>query len=246
MFVFLCIYALSIAVEVFFSILFKKALYDVKDTIVNLALGLLAVLIRVATKGLWLSVWMFFYQLAWIKISETVWTWLLLFIANEFVYYWFHRFSHENKFLWAVHVNHHSSTRLNFTTAARVPFLNFIFHNLFWIPLVLLGFNPIMIFTVETIGFLFAFYQHTTLIGNIPVIEWLFNTPSHHRVHHASNEEYRNKNYGNALIIFDRMFGTFKAEDKNVEPVYGIDENINSSNLLIIIFHQWITIFRKQ
>ena len=162
------------------------------------------------------------------------------------MYYWFHRFSHENKFLWAVHVNHHSSEKLNFTTAARVPFFNLILHNLFWIPLLFAGFNPLMIFAVENINFLFAFIQHTQIIKKIPYLDFIFNTPSHHRVHHSANKEYLNKNYGSTLIIFDRIFGTFKEEKDDIIIKYGISKNINTYNPLKVIFHEWINIFKQK
>lgn len=244
--IFAGVYTLSIALEILFSVRSHRGLYDFNDSIVNLVLGVLAVAIRLVTKGLWLALWLYLYQFAPFKIGNNGWSWLALFIANEFVYYWFHRLSHENRFLWAVHVNHHSSEKLNFTTAARVPLLNFIFHNIFWIPLVMIGFDPVMIFTVESVGFLFAFYQHTQLIGKLPVADWVLNTPAHHRVHHACNPEYRNKNYGNVLIVFDRLFGTFKAEDEKVKPVYGLEENLGTYNLLTVIFHEWIAIWKKK
>ncbi|HEY0744032.1 MAG TPA: sterol desaturase family protein, partial [Chryseosolibacter sp.] len=136
--------------------------------------------------------------------------------------------------------------KLNFTTAARVPLLNFVLHNVFWIPLVLIGFDPFMIFTVESIGFLFAFYQHTQVIGKMRMVDWILNTPSHHRVHHASNPAYRNKNYGNVLIIFDRLFGTFKAEDEKIKPVYGLEENLGTYNLLVVVFHEWAALWHKK
>lgn len=244
--IFCCTYGLSVAGEVVFSLYFKKGLYNVTDSLINLTLGLLAVVIRIATKGFWLGLWFYLHAFAIFHIEESMWSWTGLFLANEFVYYWFHRLSHEKRFLWAVHVNHHSSQKMNFTTAARVPFLNFIFHNVFWIPLVLVGFHPAMIFAVETLGFLFAFYQHTQMIGKIPVFELMFNTPSHHRVHHASNPEYRNKNFGNVLIVFDRIFGTYKAEDNKIKPVYGLEHNLESHDLITVIFHEWKAIWQNK
>ena len=102
-----------------------------------------------------------------------------------------------------------------------------------------------MIFTVETIGFLFAFLQHTQLIGRLPVFDLVFNSPSHHRVHHASNPEYINKNYGGVLIIFDRLFGTFKDEDRSVPTRFGLIKNISTYNLFKVIFHEWVDILKK-
>ena len=244
--VFLCIYIAAIIIEALYSYRSQKKLYSFKDSFVNIFLGIVGVLNRLLTKGAWLALWIYLYQFSFFKISESIWSWLLLFCLNEFVYYWFHRFSHENKYLWAIHVNHHSSEKLNFTTAARLPFFNLILHNIFWIPLLFIGFNPMMIFTVENLGFLFTFIQHTQLIKKIPYVDYIFNTPSHHRVHHASNLEYVNKNYGNIFIIFDRIFGTFTEEDDNVMIRYGISKNIKTYNPLKVIFHEWIDIIKQK
>ncbi len=245
-YIFLAVYLTAITIEALYSYYTKKKLYDVKDSLVNIFLGVSGVLMRVLTKGVWLALWIYLYQFAPFKVKESFWSWVLLFLLNEFVYYWFHRFSHENKYLWAVHVNHHSSEKLNFTTAARLPFFNLILHNFFWIPLLFLGFSPMMIFTVENINFLFAFVQHTQVIKKLPYLDFVFNTPSHHRVHHSSNEEYLNKNYGSTLIIFDRMFGTFKNEKDDIVIKYGIPKNIKTYNPLKVIFHEWLNIFKQK
>lgn len=244
--VFLVIYFAAMLMEFFFSQRNKRKYYELKDTLVNLSLGVIAVAFRFLTKGLWLALWIYLYQFTPYKISEAWLAWIILLLGNEFVYYWFHRLSHENRFLWAVHVNHHSSEMMNISTAARVPFLNIILHNVFWIPLLFFGFNPTMIFTVETVSFLFSFMQHTQVIGKLPIIDLVFNTPSHHRVHHASNPDYLNKNYRNVLIIFDRLFGTFKDEDPTRQTRYGLVNNIHSYNLIKIIFHEWIDLLKSK
>jgi sterol desaturase/sphingolipid hydroxylase (fatty acid hydroxylase superfamily) len=244
-FIFIGVFVLAIILEITYSLVGHKNLYNFRDTMVNLSLGILAILTRALTIGVWLAIWSYLYQFSIIKIPENVWSWGLLFLLNEFLYYWFHRISHKNKFLWAVHVNHHSSEKLNFTTAARVPFFNLILHNIFWIPLLFLGFNPLMIFTVENISFLFAFFQHTETIKKIPYVEYLFNTPSHHRVHHSTNDKYINKNYGNTLIIFDRIFGTFKEENEVDTIKYGLVKNIKTYNLFKVIFHEWVAIYKR-
>lgn len=243
---FAAVYIIAIIIEVGFSLRYKLELYDLKDTLVNLSLGCLAVVTRVLGKGLWLGLWIYLYQFAPYRIGETTGSWMALFLSNEFIYYWFHRLSHQNKFLWAVHVNHHSSEKMNFSTAARVPFMNIILHNVFWIPLLFVGFSPVMIFTIETIGFLFAFFQHTQMIRSIPLFELVFNSPSHHRVHHASNPEYMNRNYGNVLIVFDRLFGTFKGEDHHIKTKFGLQKNILTYNLVTVIFHEWVSIVTKK
>jgi sterol desaturase/sphingolipid hydroxylase (fatty acid hydroxylase superfamily) len=243
--IFLGIYFTAIIIEALYSHLFNKGLYERRDSFVNIVLGTAGILIKLSIKGAWLMLWLFLYQFSLFKIPETVWSWVILFLLNEFLYYWFHRLSHEKRWLWAIHVNHHSSEKLNFTTAARIPLFSHLVHIIFWISLVLIGFNPVMIFTIENFGFLFAVIQHTQVIKKTPLLDLVFNTPSHHRVHHSSNEEYLNKNYGNVLIIFDRLFGTFKNERDDVAIKFGITKNIRSYNLLKVIFHEWGDMLRQ-
>ena len=134
---------------------------------------------------------------------------------------------------------------MNFSVATRTPFLNAVYHILFWIPLPFIGFNPVDILIVETLSFFFAFIQHTTVIPKLGgVVEWIFNTPSHHRVHHAVNVKYINKNYGNVLIIFDRLFKTFEKETE--EPIYGLTKNPIDRRIINIIFHEWKSIFKRR
>ncbi len=234
---FICVIILCIIGEAWYSIKNKKDLYDKQDSFTSIVLGILGVLTRIGLKGINLAIWFAIYAIAPFKIETSGLSLIILFLLNEFVYYWFHRWSHEVPFLWATHVNHHSSMKMNFSVAARTPFLNAIYHILFWLPLPLFGFHPIDILLVETISFFFAFVQHTTIIPKLGMLEWVLNTPSHHRVHHASNEQYINKNYGNVLIIYDRLFGTFTAEEE--EPVYGLIHNPEDRSTLNMIFHGW-------
>lgn len=210
---------------------------------VSISLGIFGVISRIVLKGITLSFWFVLFQLSPFQIETSVMSLFILYLLNEFIYYWFHRWSHENKWLWATHVNHHSSTKMNLTVATRTPFMNVIYHSVFWLPLPLMGFHPIDVLAVETIGFFFAYLQHTTLIPKLGFLEWFLNTPSHHRVHHAANKEYLNKNYGNTLILFDRIFGTFKNEE--TPPVYGLEKNPINRSLQNIIFHEWKELLQK-
>ncbi len=238
--IFFFIYIIAISVEAYIDFKAESNIYYWKDSLVSISLGFLGIMVRVLGKGLWLAIWYFVYELSPFKIPQTLLTWVLLFFLNEFVYYWFHRISHENRFFWAVHVNHHSSEKFNFSVSARIPFLNSVYHNAFWIILPFIGFEPTMVFAVETVSFLFAFFQHTQLVKKLPKpIEYLFNTPSHHRVHHAINPVYLNRNYGNVLIIYDRLFGSFQEELTDVPPEFGITNNINTYNIITVIFHEW-------
>jgi sterol desaturase/sphingolipid hydroxylase (fatty acid hydroxylase superfamily) len=245
-FIFIVLYAIAIAVEVRHDRKKQLQLYDFKDSVLNISLGILAVLNRVIFEGAWLALWIYCSSYSSFKLPNTATIWIILFVVNEFVYYWFHRFSHEFRLLWAIHVNHHSSQLFNFTTAARLPFLNILVHILFWTPLILLGFDPYMVFAISNIGFLFGVFQHTTLIGDLGWMECWFNTPKHHKIHHASNPDYINHNYGNVLIIFDRMFGTFISEKTNQPVTYGITKNIDSVNPVKVIFHEWQALFKEK
>lgn len=232
---------LIIIAEAIYSSRKGLGLYDRKDTLTSVAFGIFGVITKAGMKGAFILIWSFFYRLAPFKIETTAVSIIVLFFLNEFIYYWFHRLSHELRFLWATHVNHHSSLKMNFAVSGRTPFLNAIYHILFWIPLPLLGFSPIDILAVETISFFFAFVQHTTIIPKLGFLEFVLNTPSHHRVHHACNPQYLDKNYGNTIIIFDRIFGTF-AEERE-PPVYGLTRNPINRGFMNIIFHEWRDLF---
>ena len=240
---FIVLIILSIIIEANYSSRKGKNLYELRDTWTSIFLGVIGVITRISIKGINLVFWIFLYEISPFKIETSTLSILILFLLNELVYYWFHRISHETPFFWATHVNHHSSTKMNFSVATRTPFLNAFYHILFWLPLPLIGFNPIDILIVETVSFFFAFIQHTTVIPKLGVFEWIFNTPSHHRVHHAVNAKYINKNYGNVLIIFDRVFGTFEKETE--EPIYGLTKNPINRSIINMIFHEWISIFRS-
>jgi len=162
-----------------------------------------------------------------------------LFFAEDFSYYWFHRCSHNCRYFWASHVIHHSSEKYNLGTALRQTWTgNLSGSFVFWIWLPLIGFHPLMVMTMMTINLLYQFWIHTEVIHKLPrSFEWLFNTPSHHRVHHGSNLKYLDLNHAGTLMIWDRMFGTFKAEEDR--PRYGLTKNLNSFNPLKIAFHEW-------
>ena len=170
---------------------------------------------------------------------------MLLFFAEDFTYYVFHRTSHECRFFWASHVVHHSSQRYNLGTALRQTWTGGIsFSFIFWLWLPLIGFPPIMIMTMQAISLLYQFWIHTELIRTLGPLEAFFNTPSHHRVHHASNLRYLDRNHAGTLIIWDRLFGTFEPEDAAEPPIYGLTRNIDTYNPVRIAFHEWWDIAR--
>jgi len=168
--------------------------------------------------------------------------WTVAIIGWDFGYYWQHRCEHEVRLLWACHVNHHSSQHYNLSTALRQPWTPWT-HVIFYPPLALLGVRPWMILTAAGIDLIYQFWVHTEVIGRLPrPIEWVFNTPSHHRVHHGSNPEYLDRNYGGILIVFDRLFGTFEPEAAPVR--YGLTKNISTFNPFRIAFHEYAAIGR--
>jgi sterol desaturase/sphingolipid hydroxylase (fatty acid hydroxylase superfamily) len=179
-------------------------------------------------------------------IPLTPLTALLLWLLTDFCFYWMHRSSHRVRWLWAAHVTHHSSERMNFSTAMRQNATN-IFNGgwLFYVPLALLGFNPVWIGVCYALSLVYQFFIHTTLVGRLhPAIEYLFNTPNHHRVHHGRNPAYIDTNYGGVFIIFDRLFGTFTQERTDQPIEYGITRPVGGDGLLISWLHEYRDLFR--
>ena len=162
-------------------------------------------------------------------MPEKWWVYALLFVGVDFFYYWFHRMSHEVNILWGAHIVHHQSEEYNLSVALRQSSLQGFFSTVFYLPLALLGFNPIAFVTINAFQTLYQFWIHTRTIDKLhPAFEFIFNTPSHHRVHHGRNPKYIDKNHGGTLIIFDRMFGSFQREEEEV--VYGVTKPLNSWN----------------
>jgi sterol desaturase/sphingolipid hydroxylase (fatty acid hydroxylase superfamily) len=173
-------------------------------------------------------------------IKQSLWLWILLLLCTDFLWYWYHRLAHEINLFWAVHVVHHQSEDYNYTVSARITVLQAFVRTLFWAVLPLLGFPASMITVMLLIHGIYPFFIHTRLIGKLGILEYILVTPSHHRVHHASNEKYLDKNYGDVFIIWDKLFGTFQKEEE--EPVYGLTEPLNSYSFLWQHFHYLVEI----
>jgi sterol desaturase/sphingolipid hydroxylase (fatty acid hydroxylase superfamily) len=170
----------------------------------------------------------------------------LLFVAQEFCYYWYHRTAHRVRWFWATHAVHHSPNQLTLATAARLGATGKLTGTaLFFAPLVWLGFPPVAVFAALALNLLYQFWIHASWIPTLwPPLEWWFNTPAHHRVHHASNPEYLDCNYGGVLIVFDRLFGSFTAARADVVPRYGLSTPLHTYNPLRIAFHEWQNLAR--
>lgn len=176
---------------------------------------------------------------------DTLWGLALLFLGEEFAYYWMHRSAHEIRWLWASHVVHHTPQHIHLASAFRLGATELASGSwLFRLPLYFLGLNPLAVAGMSAINLFYQFWLHTDLIGRLGPIEWVFNTPSHHRVHHASNPEYLDRNYGGILIVFDRLFGTFARERQGTKIVYGLVHPIGSLNPLKIVFNEWALMIR--
>ena len=216
--------------------------YELRDAAASMSMGLANVVVGGFAKLLSIPflVWLYEHRIA--DIGHAWWSWIVLLFAEDCCYYWFHRVHHEVRLLWACHVNHHSSTYFNFAAALRQPLLTPITGPIFWAPLPLLGFPVWMVLVAQSWSLFYQFWLHTEAIDRLGPLEWVLNTPSHHRVHHGKNVPYLDKNHGGIFIIWDRLFGTFAPEAERV--VYGLTKDIHTYNLARISFHEFASIGR--
>lgn len=221
----------------------NKHLYEGKDFIASAAIGVGNLIVSALLKTGMLLAFIAVYNITPLRIPPTWWSYLLCIVAVDFARYWAHRVAHEWQFLWATHVTHHSSSNYNFAVSFRLSWTQHI-KLLFFLPLGLFGFHPLVFFIVNQIAVLYQFWIHTELIGKLPKpIEYIFTTPSHHRVHHAVDDQYIDRNYGSTFIIWDRMFGTFQPEAHR--PTYGITKPVKSYNPITLNFHVWVDVVKE-
>lgn len=216
--------------------------YESRDTATSLAMGVGNVLIDLGMKSVHFALLTLVAGFAPLRLGGQWWEWLLLLLGTDFCYYWFHRLSHEVRFLWAAHVNHHSSRRYNLSTALRQSWTTPFTVMLFYWPLALIGFDPMRILVAIALNTLYQFWIHTEVIDRVGPLEAVINTPSHHRVHHGRNIEYLDRNYGGMLITWDRLFGTFEPERAPVD--YGLTKNIDTYHPVRVAFHEWQAMLR--
>jgi sterol desaturase/sphingolipid hydroxylase (fatty acid hydroxylase superfamily) len=239
-------FVILLALEAWLSYKENKHLYETKDTFGSLGLGIGNVLTGFLTKAIIFGLFTFLYQFRLFELdSSKWWFWVLLFFADDFSYYCFHRISHQVNFFWASHVVHHSSQHYNLAAALRQTWTgNATGAFLFWAWMPLLGFHPVWILFMQQISLIYQFWIHTEKINRLPNwFELIFNTPSHHRVHHGSDLKYLDKNHAGILIIWDRMLGSFQIEEET--PTYGLTKNIESFNPAVIAFKTWGELFKK-
>jgi sterol desaturase/sphingolipid hydroxylase (fatty acid hydroxylase superfamily) len=215
--------------------------FDTKDGATSVGMGFGFLLLNLALKGVTLGLFQIIYDHRILDLGDHLWVFPLALLAQDFVFYWTHRFAHEIRFFWATHEAHHSSEQYTLTTALRQPWTEGLA-----LPLMLLlplcGVPPLMLMAVHTVSLIYQYWIHTELIDKLGPLEWVLNTPSHHRVHHGSNPRYIDKNHGGILIVWDRLFGTFQQEDE--KPVYGLTKPLEKRDVFHASFNEWIAIGR--
>lgn len=238
-------FILLVLLEMLVVRIFRNGAYEAKDSAASLTMGFGSTLAGILTGGLYVASAYWVYEHRVFNLDWSWWVLVLCFLGEDFAYYVFHRISHERRIWWAAHVIHHSSQHYNLSTALRQTWtgtlaLSFITK----LPLFWLGFPPAMVFFFTGVSLVYQFWIHTETVGKLGPLEWVFNTPSHHRVHHATNPRYLDANYAGVLIIWDRIFNTFTPEVKEEPPRYGIVSNLGTFNPIRIAFHEWAAIAR--
>ena len=225
---------------ILYEFLKYKQYYELKDSFANMVLALMHQFADALALVVLMPFFYWLHQFAFFEIELDVATVLIAFILQDFLYYWFHRASHHIHWFWAAHVVHHSSNKMNFTTAFRQSFFYpLVGMWLFWLPMIVLGFDPKFVFAVVAINLGFQFFVHTQIVDKLGAVEYLFNTPSHHRVHHSINKGYIDKNFAGVLIIWDKLFGTFAQEQDKSHNRYGIIGACDSTHPWTISVMQW-------
>lgn len=224
-----------IILEVLWSHRRRLGLYNLKESLCNVAIAAVNNLQKPLTLAWTYLVLSLFEPLQIFRLPDTGLVFLATFVVADFAYYWYHRLSHEVPVLWTMHHTHHSSPWMNFTTAARLNWIAKFVSPLFYAPLILLGFNPTFLAAAITLGLLYQFFLHTEAVGKLGWFEGKFlNTPSAHRVHHGSNAQYIDKNYAGVFVIWDRLFGSYEPECEKVH--YGVTSGFISHNPLVVQF----------
>lgn len=235
------VFFLSIGLELWVRNRQDRPKWDGKDGWASISMGVGAGIINLAVKSTAFLAYYWVYQYRLFDLSDYWWSWILLVFADDLTFYFHHRSCHEIRLFWAAHVNHHSSTNYNLAVALRQSWGELFHKYIWWLWLPCIGFHPVQIVTVMAISLIYQFFLHTETVKKFPrPIEWFFNTPSHHRVHHASNVRYLDRNHAGMLIIWDRLFGTFAPELEEEPVVYGITTNIHTYNPFQIATHEYL------
>ncbi len=231
------VFVAFIVIEVLVATRTGRDVYERRDAVSSISIGIISLLFSAGAHLILGALLVGLYNFRLWTLPDNLWTLAAGFIVVDFLFYWGHRAHHEVRMGWAAHVVHHSSERYNFSTALRQSWSEPFTLIPFFLPLSLLGFPPGTWFICFALNLVYQFFTHTELVGRLGPLEWVFNTPSHHRVHHGSNLNYLDKNYAGVFIIWDRIFGTFEPEKEAVE--YGLVSNINTFNVFTANVHEW-------
>jgi sterol desaturase/sphingolipid hydroxylase (fatty acid hydroxylase superfamily) len=235
-------YIIIIGLELLLSHLQHRKLYSWKDTISNIYLMLLNAGIDLGFRVVYVAVYVYLYNHKIVSWETGISYWILLLLAEDFLYYWLHRFDHEIRLFWAVHVTHHSSELMNFSVGFRSSVFQPLYRFIYFMPLAWLGFRPLDILFIYSATQIWGIFVHTELIRKMGWLEYILVTPSHHRVHHASNPKYLDKNMGMFLIVWDQLFGTFQPElpdEDYQEKKYGLTTTPDNKSPVSLVFHEW-------
>jgi sterol desaturase/sphingolipid hydroxylase (fatty acid hydroxylase superfamily) len=230
-------------IEITLVLVHKPEQTVIRDLKANMLLGTCYLLTGLLIKGIAFSVFSVVYSYSIFKPELSWWLWIIGFLSCDFIHYAYHWLGHKTRIFWAAHVTHHSSEHFNISTGLRNNFLHVFYRFLFWSPLCFFGIPPEMVLLFESVTAIQNFIVHTEKVGKLGVLDWLFNTPSNHRVHHGSNPEYLDKNLGGILMVYDHLFGTYAKE--TVPATYGITHNIKTHDPLKIILHEYIKLAKE-
>src|SRR2546423_3065441 len=240
-------FILVIAVEIFLSNYHHKTLYSIKETATNFILSIVNGGLDLLIRGGYFFILVYCWNLRFTNINNSWIYWITLVVLIDFSMYWLHRMEHECRLFWAVHVTHHSAEHMNFSVEFRTSVFQPLYRFIFLIPLALAGFKPVDIFLAYSFMQIWGLLVHTELINKLGWLEYVMVTPSHHRVHHASNIKYLDRNMGMCFIIWDKLFRTFQREltSQEYEPIrYGLTKPIGKKDPFHIIFHEWAGIWK--
>jgi len=222
----------------------KEHLFKYESSVSNISIGIAERLINLFVSASFYQVYYWVYNNYKLFIIPNNWiVWIALILATDFVWYWYHRLGHEVNLFWAAHIVHHQSEEFNLTASARITTIQALIRTVFWCILPLAGFHPTMVITMLLVHGGYSFFTHTQVLSRIKWLEYIFITPSLHGVHHASDEKYLDKNYGDMFVFWDKMFGTFQAEEE--QPKYGLTHPLKSYSFLWMHFHYYFEIYES-
>jgi len=219
-----------------------KNVFKYESSISNISIGIAERLLNLFITGSFYQLFVYIYEnYRLMTLPNTWWIWIVMLLATDFVWYWYHRLGHEINIFWGAHIVHHQSEEFNYTVAARITTLQAIVRNVFWCVLPFVGFHPNLVMTILVVHGVYSFFTHTQVIGKLGWLEYILITPSLHGVHHASDEKYLDKNYGDVFVFWDKIFGTFQEEEE--KPHYGLTHPIKSYSFLWQHFHYYLELY---